>query len=104
MAFEKEKVEQPMSELKRKMVEDKRKELADIKDEMYVVYQENLRDSQNLMNEIQLGLRDEANLFDLFMKAVKAISMMTGDTFFYAQMDKLCEGKYMDIRNKQDQA
>ena len=87
-----------MSDLKRKMVEDKQEELREINLEMHREYQKNIRLSEELLHQIVIGVKNEENLYTLFMKAAEAIGYTTGDGIFYSQVRAYTEGKYLDIR------
>ena len=87
-----------MSELKRKMVEEKQEELKEINLEMYREYQKNIRLSEELLHEIVIGVKNEENLYTLFLKAAEAIGYMTGDGIFFSQVRDYSEGKYLSIR------
>lgn len=87
-----------MSDLKRKMVEDKEEELKQINLEMNQEYQANIRKSEELLHAILLGVRAEENLYSLFMKACEAIGLMCGDGIFASQVKEFAEGKYLAQR------
>lgn len=50
-------------------------------------YQQNIKTSSQLQTEILKGARDGADIYSLFLKAVKAISLMTSNTVFYSQLE-----------------
>lgn len=50
-------------------------------------YQQNIKTSSQLQTEIVKGARAGENIYILFLKAVKAISLMTSNTVFYNQLE-----------------
>ena len=50
-------------------------------------YQQNTRNSSQLQAEILKGARAGEDIYSLFLKAVKAISLMTTNTLFYSQLE-----------------
>ncbi|MBD5111438.1 MAG: hypothetical protein HDT42_02720 [Ruminococcaceae bacterium] len=50
---------------------------------MRTEYQKNIRLSDSLRCEINKGLKSGEDIYSLFLKAAKAISLMTSDTIFY---------------------
>lgn len=50
---------------------------------VYSEYQKNIRISDSLRCEINKGLKSGEDIYSLFLKAAKTISLMTGDTAFY---------------------
>lgn len=55
--------------------------------EVYRTYQENIKKSSQLQTEILKGIRSGEDIATLFLKASKAISLMTGNTVFYSQVE-----------------
>nr|CRY94008.1 hypothetical protein [uncultured prokaryote] len=55
--------------------------------EVYRIYQENIRLSEQLQTEILNGLKAGEPMPGLFLKAAKAISLMTGNSAFYSQIE-----------------
>lgn len=55
--------------------------------EVYRTYQENIKTSSQLQTDILKGLKAGEDVYSLFLKAVKAISLMTSNTFFYTQAE-----------------
>lgn len=51
-------------------------------------YRENSKESSMLKCEILKGLKAGADIYSLFLKAAKAISLMTGESLFYTQAEK----------------
>lgn len=51
--------------------------------EIYKTYQENIRASEQLQTEILKGSKAKEDIYTLFLKAVKAISLMTSNAVFY---------------------
>lgn len=50
-------------------------------------YQQNIKTSSQLQTEILKGARAGEDIYSLFLKAVKAISIMTSNTVFYSQIE-----------------
>jgi len=50
-------------------------------------YQQNIKTSSQLQTEILKGVRAGEDIYSLFLKAVKAISLMTSNTVFYSQIE-----------------
>lgn len=50
-------------------------------------YQQNIKTSSQLQTEILKGARAGEDIYSLFLKAVKAISIMTSNTVFYSQLE-----------------
>lgn len=55
--------------------------------EVYKAYQENIRTSGQLQTEILKGIRAGESVYNLFLKAAKAISLMTFNSLFYSQIE-----------------
>lgn len=56
--------------------------------EMFKTYQDNIRRSDQIREELMRGVRSGERAESLFLKAVRAISLMTGDSLFYEQIEK----------------
>ena len=54
--------------------------------EVYRAYQENIKASSQLQTEILKGLKAGEDVYSLFLKAAKAISLMTSNSLFYSQI------------------
>ena len=54
---------------------------------VYREYQENIKTSSQLQTDILKGARAGEDIYSLFLKAVKAISLMTSNTLFYTQLE-----------------
>lgn len=54
---------------------------------IYREYQQNIKTSSQLQTEILKGARAGEDIYSLFLKAVKAISLMTSNTVFYSQLE-----------------
>lgn len=54
---------------------------------VYREYQENIKLSGQLQTEILKGVKRGEDIYSLFLKAVKAISLMTSNTVFYSQLE-----------------
>lgn len=50
-------------------------------------YQENIKRSGQLQTEILKGVKAGESVYSLFLKAVKAISLMTSNSLFYSQIE-----------------
>ena len=50
-------------------------------------YQQNIKTSSQLQTEILKGARAGEDIYSLFLKACKAISLMTANTVFYSQLE-----------------
>lgn len=55
--------------------------------EIYRTYQENIKTSSRLQAEILKGLKAGEDVYILFLKAAKAISLMTSNRLFYSQVE-----------------
>ena len=55
--------------------------------EVYREYQENIKTSSQLQTEILKGLKAGEDVYSLFLKAAKAISLMTSNSVFYSQIE-----------------
>lgn len=55
--------------------------------EVYRTYQENIKTSSQLQTEILKGIKAGEDVYSLFLKAAKAISLMTSNKLFYAQIE-----------------
>ena len=56
--------------------------------EMYKDYQKNIRQAGQLQTELTKGARAGEPAYTLLLKAIKAISLMTGNKLFYSQIYK----------------
>lgn len=54
---------------------------------VYREYQENIKTSSQLQTDILKGAKRGEDIYSLFLKAVKAISLMTSNTVFYSQLN-----------------
>lgn len=50
-------------------------------------YQQNIKTSSQLQTEILKGAKAGESIYSLFLKACKAISLMTSNTVFYSQLE-----------------
>lgn len=57
--------------------------------EVYRTYQENIKTSSHLQTEILKGLKAGEDVYSLFLKAAKAISLMTSNSLFYSQIEAI---------------
>ena len=55
--------------------------------EVYRRYQENTKTSEQLQTAILKGLKAGEDVYSLFLKAAKAISLMTSNSLFYSQAE-----------------
>lgn len=55
--------------------------------EIYRTYQENIKTSSQLQTEILKGIKAGESVYSLFLKAAKAISLMTSNSLFYSQTE-----------------
>lgn len=55
--------------------------------EAYRAYQENTKRSEQLQSEILKGIKAGEDVYSLFLKAAKAISLMTSNSLFYSQIE-----------------
>lgn len=55
--------------------------------EVYKAYQDNIKTSSQLQTEILKGIKAGEDIYSLFLKAAKAISLMTSNTAFYSQIE-----------------
>ena len=55
--------------------------------EVYRTYQENIKTSSQLQTEILKGIKAGEDVYSLFLKAAKAVSLMTSNTVFYSQIE-----------------
>lgn len=56
--------------------------------DVYRTYQENIRTAGQLQQEIREGVYLGADIYSLFLKAVEAISLMTGDRSYREQIER----------------
>lgn len=54
---------------------------------IYREYQQNIKTSSQLQTEILKGAKAGESIYSLFLKAVKAISLMTSNNGFYSQLE-----------------
>lgn len=54
---------------------------------VYREYQQNIKTSSQLQTELLKGARSGEDIYSLFLKAVKAISLMTSNSLFYSQLE-----------------
>lgn len=57
-------------------------------EEIYREYQDNVQKSSQLQTEILKGLKRGESIYTLFLKAIKAISLMTSTEIFYTQAEE----------------
>lgn len=62
--------------------------------EVYRTYQENIKTSSTLQTQILKGLKAGEDVYSLFLKAAKAISLMTSNSLFYSQIEADIEAIY----------
>lgn len=56
--------------------------------EVYRTYQENIKTSSTLQTQILKGIKAGEDVYSLFLKAAKAISLMTSNSLFYSQTEE----------------
>ena len=66
---------------------DRKKQDIDRSLQIYREYQQNIKTSSQLQTEILKGARAGEDIYSLFLKAVKAISLMTSNKVFYSQLE-----------------
>lgn len=62
--------------------------------EIYKRYQNNIKLSKGLLSEILQGAKEGEDICNLFLKAVRCISCMTGDMLFYDQIENDIKAVY----------
>lgn len=62
--------------------------------EVYKTYQENIKTSSQLQTDILKGLKAGEDVYSLFLKAAKAIALMTSNSLFYSQIEADIEAIY----------
>lgn len=84
-------------ETKKDMATRKLEKQADVIEEakkIYKEHQEARKQSQTLQWEIMKGVNNGEDIKELFIKAVKTISLMTGTEVFYTQIERQIKEKY----------
>lgn len=66
---------------------NQRKEERDRTLRVYQEYQENTKTSSQIQTEILKGVQTGEDIYELFLKAAKAISLMTSNRLFYSQLE-----------------
>ena len=66
---------------------DRKKQDIDRSLQIYREYQQNIKTSSQLQTELLKGARAGEDIYTLFLKAVKAISLMTSNQMFYNQLE-----------------
>ena len=61
---------------------------------VYRAYQENIIKSERLQNEILRGVRAGEDIYSLFVKAARAVSLMTDDLVYYDQLKAATQAAY----------
>lgn len=56
--------------------------------DVYKLYQENIRATEFLQSEILKGIKAQENIYSLFLKAAKALSLTISNREFYSQIAK----------------
>ena len=69
---------------------------------MYKKYQNNIKLSEKLTTEIIKGLAEGENITSLFLKAVKAIGLMTNDNVILSQAESDIETIYGEVLEQQE--
>lgn len=85
----------PFTENKKAITELNREiEAVEEAKKIYKEHQEARKQSQCLQWEIMKGVNDGEDIKELFLKAVKTISLMTGTSVFYTQIERQIKEKY----------
>ena len=61
---------------------------------IYKEYQQNIKTSSQLQNDILKGLKAGEDIYSLFLKATKAISLMTSNSVFYRETEENLKAVY----------
>lgn len=75
------------------------KEYHDKTREIYTIYMDNMNTSRQLQTEILKGIAAGEDIHSLFLKAFKAILLMTANTAFYRQIEKAITRVQEDTAN-----
>jgi len=70
----------------------RKQELKELDNNYSAEVAENIKLSEHLRSEINIGTKAGESIETLYVKALKCISLMTGDTIFYEQNIKLVNG------------
>lgn len=73
---------------------DAKKQEIDLSLAIYKEYQQNTKTSSQLQNDILKGLKAGENIYSLFLKATKAISLMTSNSVFYRETEENLKAIY----------
>ena len=76
----------PASVQLQKKADERQREIEEAR-RVYATYQDNIKLSGELQTAILKGLKSGADITDLFLKACKAISLMTSNSVFYTQTE-----------------
>ena len=76
----------PTSLQLQKKADERQREIEEAR-RVYATYQDNIKLSGELQTAILKGLKSGADITDLFLKACKAISLMTSNSVFYTQAE-----------------
>ena len=86
----------PFDDINKKAIAElnREKELIEEAKKIYKEHQEARKQSQELQWEIMKGVSNQEDIKALFLKAVKTISLMTGTSVFYTQIERQIKEKY----------
>lgn len=73
---------------------DRKKQDIDRSLAIYREYQQNIKTSSQLQNDILKGLKAGEDIYSLFLKATKAISLMTSNSVFYRETEENLKAIY----------
>lgn len=73
---------------------DQRKEESEKIDKVYETYQDNIKVSGQLITDIVKGVSEGEDIYSLFLKAVEALGLCTGDTTILSVCEKNLEIVY----------
>ena len=75
---------------------------ADMSSRICREYLDNVSATDALQAEILKGIKAGEDFYHLFLKAVKAVSLMTSNPQFYTQIKRDCRNLYGDIFNQKE--
>lgn len=77
------------------IAEDRRRAAA-----VYKTYQENIKKTELLQSEILKGIKAQVDIYELFLKAAKALSLTISNREFYTQIEKELPMFYPDAQQR----
>ena len=92
------------AETSRSLLNDVKKggEVAEMSARICREYLDNVSATDDLQAEILKGIKAGEDFYHLFLKAVKAISLMTSNPQFYTQIQRDCRTLYGGIYNRKE--